>query len=228
MKQKWVHRMGALALCGALLGGTAALAAGVTYKTIQVLYNDISLVVDGVPVTPKDANGVEVEPFVYNGTTYLPVRAVGEAIGKQVTWDGNTQTVYIGEAPGAAEYLPIVCPPYQEAYYYTGKTFSMDGVSYHANSFYLSTPFIGDHPHALFNLNGQYSALEVTIGHLDDYADEDNTVNIYLDGVYSQSITLEPEEMAKTVTIPLEYALQLKIQKDGYGDVGFANAKLIR
>ena len=71
MKQKWVHRMGALALCGALLGGTAALAAGVTYKTIQVLYNDISLVVDGVPVTPKDANGVEVEPFVYNGTTFV-------------------------------------------------------------------------------------------------------------------------------------------------------------
>lgn len=224
MKQKWVHRMGALALCGALLGGTAALAAGVTYKTIQVLYNDISLVVDGVPITPKDANGVEVEPFVYNGTTYLPVRAVGEAIGKQVTWDGNTQTVYIGEAPGAEEYLPIVCPPYQKSYYYTDKTFSMDGVSYHANSFY----FDWGSGYALYNLNGQYSALEVTIGHLDGDADEDNTVNIYLDGVYSQSITLEPEEMAKTVTIPLEYALQLKIEKEGRGAVGFANAKLIR
>lgn len=226
MKQKWTHRIGALALCGALLGGTAALAAGVTYKTIQVLYNDISLVVDGVPITPKDANGVEVEPFVYNGTTYLPVRAVGEAIGKQVTWDGNTQTVYIGEAPGTAEYLPIVCPPYQESYYYTDKTFSMDGVSYHANSFYLFTSWGGGY--ALYNLNGQYSALEVTIGHLDGDADRDNTVSIYLDGVYSQSITLKPEEMAKTVTIPLEYALQLKLEAEGGGDVGFANAKLIR
>lgn len=227
MKQKWTHRIGALVLCGALLGGTAALAAGVTSKTIQVLYNDISLVVDGVPITPRDANGVEVEPFVYNGTTYLPVRAVGEAIGKQVTWDGNTQTVYIGEAPGAAEYLPIVCPPYQEISYYTDKTFSMDGVSYHANSFYLSENYWYN-GFALYNLNGQYSALEVTIGHLDGYADRDNTVNIYLDGVYSQSITLEPEEMAKTVTIPLEYALQLKIEKEGSGDIGFANAKLIR
>ena len=223
MKQKWTHRIGALALCGALLGGTAALAAGVTYKTIQVLYSDISLVVDGVPITPRDANGVEVEPFVYNGTTYLPVRAVGEAINKQVTWDGNTQTVYIGEAPGAAEYLPIVCPPYQQHYYYTDKTFSMDGVSYHANSFYFSGG-----GYALYNLNGQYSALEVTIGHLDGDADRDNTVSIYLDGVYSQSITLKPEEMAKTVTIPLEYALQLKLEAEGGGKVGFANAKLIR
>ena len=228
MKQKWTHRIGALALCGALLGGTAALAAGVTYKTIQVLYNDISLVVDGVPVTPKDANGVEVEPFVYNGTTYLPVRAVGEAINKQVTWDGNTKTVYIGEAPGAAEYLPVVCPPYQEDGYYADETFSMDGVSYHANSFCLAW----NGSSCLFNLNGQYSALEVTIGHLDGTANAESTVNIYLDGTYSQSITLEPEEMSKTITIPLKNTLQLKIELKGspyhYCDVVFANAKLIR
>lgn len=228
MKQKWIHRAGALMLCGALLGGTAALAAGVTYKTIQVLYSDISLVVDGVPITPKDANGVEVEPFVYNGTTYLPVRAVGEAIGKQVTWDGNTQTVYIGEAPGAEEYLSVVCPPYQEKGYYGDETFSMDGISYHANSFYFGY----NNSNALFNLNGQYSSLEVTVGHLDGTADAESTINIYLDGVYSQSITLEPEEMSKTITIPLKKALQLKLELEGSPyydcDVGFANAKLIR
>lgn len=224
MNRKWTHRIGAMVLCGALLGGTAALAAGVTYKTIQVLYNDINLVVDGVPVTPKDANGVEVEPFVYNGTIYLPVRAVGEAIGKQVTWDGKTQTVYIGEAPGAAEYLTVACPPYKDDYYYTDRTFEMDGVPYHANSFYLG--FNGGY--ALFNLNGQSSALEVTVGHLDNDATMDDTVHIYLDGVYSQSIVLDSGTMAKTITIPLEYALQLKIEKKGYGDVGFANAKLIR
>lgn len=227
MKQLWKKRIGAAAVCTALLT-TGALAATVTYKTIQVQYSGIHLVVDGVPITPKDANGVEVEPFVYNGTTYLPVRAVGEAIGKQVTWEGSTQTVYIGEAPGAAEYLPVVCPPYQQLGYHSDSTFSMDGVSYHANSFTLEGLYVNKYPYALFNLNGQYSALEVTIGHLDGDANAENTVNIYLDGVYSQSITLKPEEMAKTVTIPLEYALQLKIQKDGYGDDGFANAKLIR
>ena len=82
MKQKWTHRLGALALCGALLGGTAALAAGVTYKTIQVLYNDISLVVDGVPVTPKDANGVEDEAGIqvfrsFHLPPVFPLRAYG-------------------------------------------------------------------------------------------------------------------------------------------------------
>ena len=92
-----------LALCCALLFSSGVLAAGSVKKTIEVTYRDIKLVVDGVPVTPKDANGSVVEPFIYNGTTYLPVRAVGEALGKTVSWDGATSTVYIGEADSAPE-----------------------------------------------------------------------------------------------------------------------------
>lgn len=30
----------------------------------------------GVKIEPKDATGETVEPFIYNGTTYLPVRAI--------------------------------------------------------------------------------------------------------------------------------------------------------
>ncbi|MCL2095573.1 MAG: stalk domain-containing protein [Oscillospiraceae bacterium] len=62
-------------------------------------YNDIKIVIDGELITPKDASGNVVEPFIYNGTTFLPVRAVGAAFGKEIGWDGDTQTVYIGERP---------------------------------------------------------------------------------------------------------------------------------
>lgn len=65
--------------------------------TIQVVYNNIKIFIDDVLITPKDASGKIVEPFVYNGTTYLPVRAVAESLGKAVTWDGKTQSVYIGK-----------------------------------------------------------------------------------------------------------------------------------
>lgn len=65
-------------------------------KTINAVYMNVKLVVDGIQIEPKDANGNYVEPFIYNGTTYLPVRAVGEAFGKDVSWDGDTATVYIG------------------------------------------------------------------------------------------------------------------------------------
>lgn len=52
-------------------------------------------------ITPKDTNGKVVEPFIVDGTTYLPIRAVSEALGKDVYWNGQTNTVYINENPAA-------------------------------------------------------------------------------------------------------------------------------
>jgi hypothetical protein len=64
-------------------------------KNLEASYNNIKLVINGKIVVPKDVNGTIVEPFIYNGTTYLPVRAVSEALDKNVDWDGATQTVYV-------------------------------------------------------------------------------------------------------------------------------------
>lgn len=61
-------------------------------KTAQLIYNNIKISLDGVNLTPTDANGNPVEPFVINGTTYLPVRAVGNALGLNVNWNGVTNT----------------------------------------------------------------------------------------------------------------------------------------
>lgn len=76
--------------------GTAIATSG--SKAITVVYDNIKLMIDGVAVTPKDAAGNTVEPFIYNGTTYLPVRAVANALGKNVSWDNATKTVIIGDA----------------------------------------------------------------------------------------------------------------------------------
>lgn len=63
----------------------------------EIFYNNIKIYIDGADIVPKDANGNTVEAFIMNGTTYLPVRAVSEAFGKEVEWDGATQSVYIGK-----------------------------------------------------------------------------------------------------------------------------------
>ena len=39
----------------------------------------------------------DVAPQIINDRTYLPLRAVGEGLGAQVNWDGNTRSVFISQ-----------------------------------------------------------------------------------------------------------------------------------
>lgn len=73
-------------------------------QSITATYNNIKLYVNQKLITPKDAAGNTVEPFIYNGTTYLPVRAVANALGQDVSWDNSTKSVYIGSQPTATSY----------------------------------------------------------------------------------------------------------------------------
>ena len=88
-------RVSAIALCAALAVGSLAVSAGAAQSsTVSAqLSPDISVEVDGAVRTFYNVNGQEVHPIAYNGTTYLPVRAIGELMGKNVNWDQSTLTV---------------------------------------------------------------------------------------------------------------------------------------
>lgn len=55
--------------------------------------DEFTVVVDGVKQNFTDANGRTTYPMLYNGSTYLPLRSIGQLMGKSVTWDGSTKTV---------------------------------------------------------------------------------------------------------------------------------------
>ena len=63
--------------------------------------------IDGEEFIAKDVNGNVVEPFIYNGTTYLPVRAIATAFDKDVAWDESTYTVKLN-SKSATEDVPAV------------------------------------------------------------------------------------------------------------------------
>ena len=90
-------------LLGIVIAGTTVFAAN-TISLHNVLAEGVTIVVDGKKIVPKGVNGKVVEPMIYNGTTYLPVRAVANAFGKAVYWDGPTYTVYLGDMDGKLEY----------------------------------------------------------------------------------------------------------------------------
>ena len=189
-------------------------------KTIQV-YTGITLYHDGVKFEPKDAGGHKVEPLLYNGTTYLPVRAISNLFGEDINWDGNTWSVYIGDMPGKKTYLGTDLKPYSYSLYYSAPTtFSMDGKTC-VNGFILG-PY-GEY--AIWNLDGKYKTLEFDIGHT-AYVQYDKQALIYLDGTLAKTISAKGEGMVKHVSVPLNGALQLKIMMGNGEGIGFANAQL--
>ena len=78
---------------GVMLVPTAFAAIGTVTKDLS--YDDIKISLNGEIIEPKDANGNKIEPFIIEGTTYLPVRAVGDALGLNVEWEATSKTVLL-------------------------------------------------------------------------------------------------------------------------------------
>ena len=79
-RQQWRSFFSGVAVTALVFSlGVPALAA--TVRTLEATYSGIRITLDGREVDPKDANGAAVEPFAVDGTTYLPVRAVADALG---------------------------------------------------------------------------------------------------------------------------------------------------
>lgn len=82
--------------------------AGATVTNVQktLEYKDIQVSLDGKKLDLKDAKGNAVEPFMLDGTNYLPVRALSEALGLDVSWDRDTNTVVLKTAATEQEETP--------------------------------------------------------------------------------------------------------------------------
>lgn len=84
-------------ICSLVVNASAA----ESQEEIKAYLNyDITVTYNGNTQTLKDAAGNTVYPVSYNGTTYLPVRAVSNMLGIEVEWDGATQTVILSEPAG--------------------------------------------------------------------------------------------------------------------------------
>lgn len=93
MKYNWKKSVSIVALAALLTVGAAAASSAVRQKITAELRPDITLKVNGEVQELKKGDGKELYAITYNGTTYLPVRAVGEAVGMEVRWDSKSQTV---------------------------------------------------------------------------------------------------------------------------------------
>lgn len=79
-----------------LIGMTIPVLASSIVKNIRVS-TGVTVYLDDVKISTKDAAGKSVEPFIHEGTTYLPIRAISDALNVPVTWEPSNQGVYLGK-----------------------------------------------------------------------------------------------------------------------------------
>ena len=86
-------RIPAVILMFALFLSTS-FAANAYKKSIEVEYG-IDVEFNGQQIAMADATGKPVDAFVYQGTTYVPIRAISETFGADVGYDSSTNTAYV-------------------------------------------------------------------------------------------------------------------------------------
>ncbi|EST54819.1 peptidase [Brevibacillus panacihumi W25] len=89
----------ATAAAGLLLATTlipSGASAEVATKNLQAKYNNIKVLNNGYQISTP------IEPFIVNGTTYIPLRMMADVFKKDVTWDGKTYTINVIDKPDAS------------------------------------------------------------------------------------------------------------------------------
>lgn len=79
----------------------------------------IKILVNGAEFKPKDVNGKDVMTFVYDGTTYAPLRALAEAYGLEVGYDANLKMATVSEPSPAKPTTSAVQTPAEATNKYT-------------------------------------------------------------------------------------------------------------
>ena len=96
MKKKNLTKLIILTSVVVLLAGIVAFASSLTTEIKAILTKEFTIKYYGEVQNMKDGSGNPVYPIVYEGTTYLPVRAVSDMMGIPVDWDASTKTVILG------------------------------------------------------------------------------------------------------------------------------------
>jgi hypothetical protein len=233
-------------MCCAIL--TASVAYAQDSSQIEVYFNDLKYMIDGVQKKPIVNQG-----FIHSGTTYVPLRFISEALGKEVSWEGETNTIWVGtkqgrsvllsgmdyaRVDGAAQNNYLTFDKWNgkdDTKHAYGSELKVAGSSYsHGLGIYLSK--LADGWGSVdYNLKGNYKQIYGYIG-ADDYFRNSSAVGIvriYGDGkeIYtSPSIKGGDEPLRINVNLAGNLKLRIKFESNKKDDLDlvFTEAHLVQ
>src|SRR5258708_211233 len=78
--------------------------AGANLEVINVYLNkSLQVKLNGQQWQPKDSAGAGTYPITYNGTTWLPVKSIGDVLGAKIGWDAAANSVLIEGSSGGSD-----------------------------------------------------------------------------------------------------------------------------
>ncbi|WP_127495637.1 hypothetical protein [Paenibacillus glycanilyticus] len=97
MNKSMKRTVATMMIAGMTVSGAAGAFAGTNMEKINAFLNHgIGFKINGSTYIPKDENGNKLSPITYHDTTYLPVRALSNALNTPIQYDSKTNTIYIG------------------------------------------------------------------------------------------------------------------------------------
>lgn len=161
LTKKLKYGVAGFTLGAVFFGGIAF---GATSK-IEVSLDPIKFIVNGEDKTPLNGkfnnNGTVVPASLsYSGTTYVPLKMVGDMVSKEVAWDGKTKSVLIGDPGSVGEQKSLTdLPPLKvSSNVYTNDRLIIDNVRYN-KLIYASVSTYDPTEFQSYNLKGQYETL---------------------------------------------------------------------
>lgn len=175
-------------------------------QAINVVYDDYRIIIDGADKSdaPEDS-----KPFIYNGRTYVPLRYIGESMGKQVLWDGNTKSIYINDEGNSREDVNFASQGYEKS----DENIYLDSDT---NTIYLN--YWGYHEHKdsiIFNLNGLAKKVSGTVDMSDTKENKVEGKVVFYD--QNDKVLYQTSMMRNSTTpIPFDFSasgvLQLRVE----------------
>lgn len=67
-----------------------------THTAVKINPQNANIYVEGIPVTfPSEDGKIVYTALTYNGSTYMPLRTAGRWMGKNISWDSASRTVFL-------------------------------------------------------------------------------------------------------------------------------------
>ncbi len=186
-----------------------AAAAGTLQEIKAYLNSGITIKYNGEAQVMTDAQGARVYPITYNGTTYVPIRAVSNMLKVGVDWDQASQTVLLGDPADGVDMIDEI-KAYQTKEFQQVQTADKQDPKEISGSSYshwigIGGAYRGVNGEISFNLEGKYDTLTFNY-----YATHDLTLEVLGDNeAVLAKIPIKGGQVAQTIKVDLLKTSQL-------------------